>query len=340
LETFETTFNQDLNGDGTVGPTTVPIQTDGTTALTQVANTYALYTGGSGPELNYNGAPVTAGEFGSWTPIGAVQGAGGGYDVAWKNTATGQYTVWSTDANGNYLSNIVGAVAGNNLALEGMETTFNQDLNGDGVTGIFAAPSTTLQISNPLSGTSGAATIGAGATLEVGAADSASVTFSSSTGMLKLDSPATFSGSINNFAGNGGLSGSDQIDLKGINFNSVQDSYSNGVLTVTDGTHTAALDFNDSYTLANFKFASDGAGGTIVYDPPVPAGQGDAVPAEIMSDPAIGALNRQLMLFSQHVASAFPSSAYGGEGGSPVGAELSGAQLSQMAQPVANHQHA
>ena len=57
------------------------------------------------------------------------------------------------------------------------------------------------------------------------------------------------------------------------------------MLTVTDGTHTAALDFNGSYTLANFKFASDGSGGTIVYDPPVPAGQGGSVPAVIMNDP-------------------------------------------------------
>ena len=89
--------------------------------------------------------------------------------------------------------------------------------------------------------------------------------------MLKLDSLTAFTGVIDNFTGNGSLSGSDQIDLKGINFNSVHDSYSNGVLTVTDGTNTATLDFSGAYSLANFKFASDGSGGTIVYDPPVPA---------------------------------------------------------------------
>ena len=117
----------------------------------------------------------------------------------------------------------------------------------------------------------GAATIGAGATLELGTADSASITFSSSTGMLKLDSLTVFTGVIDNFTGNGSLSGSDQIDLKGINFNSVRDSYSNGILTVTDGTNSTTLDFNGTYVLANFKFASDGGGGTIVYDPPAPA---------------------------------------------------------------------
>jgi hypothetical protein len=44
------------------------------------------------------------------------------------------------------------------------------------VIGICAAPSTTERISSALSGTSGSATIGAGATLELAAADSASIT--------------------------------------------------------------------------------------------------------------------------------------------------------------------
>jgi serralysin len=263
----------------------------------------------------------------------------GGYDVAWKNPGGNQYTVWNTDSSGNLVSFLVAAVPGNNASLENLETAFNQDLNGDGVIGIYAAPNSTLQINSPLSGGTGSATIGSGATLELGAADSASVTFSSPTGMLKLDNPGTFTGSINGFSGDGTLSGSDQIDLKGINFNAVQDSYSNGVLTVSDGTHSAALDFNGSYTLANFKFASDGAGGTIVYDPPA-AEQGNSVPAEIMRDPGNSALNQQLALFSQAVASAFPSSAFNGQAGSLTNAELSAAQLSQIAQPIANQQHA
>jgi hypothetical protein len=341
LESLETTFNQDLNGDGTIGIPKIVIQTDGSTSLTQVGNNFYLYNGGSGPALNYGGAAVTVGEFGgTWTPIGAVQVAGSGYDVAWKNTATGQYAVWSADANGNYLSNLVPVVPGNNIALEALENTFQQDLNGDGVIGIYAAPGTTLQLSSPLSGPSGSATIGTGATLELAAANSSSVTFSGSTGTLKLDSPSTFDGIIYNFTGSGMLSSSDQIDLKGINFNSVSDSYSNGVLTVTDGKNSAALDFNGSFTLANFKFASDGSGGTILYDPPAPAGQGSAVPAEIMHDPAAAALDQQLALFSQQMASAFPSSALSNDSASIGASELAGVQQSQIAQPVPSHPHA
>ena len=70
----------------------------------------------SGPALKYNGANVTAGEFGAWTPIGAIQTASG-YDVAWKNTGTGQYTVWSSDRNGNYKANLIGGRVGNQLRI-------------------------------------------------------------------------------------------------------------------------------------------------------------------------------------------------------------------------------
>jgi tryptophan-rich protein len=219
----------------------------------------------TGPELQCNGAAVTIGEFAGWTPIAAVQTATG-YDIAWEDASAGLYTVWSTNSNGNYISNLISPVAGNSAALESFDTVFGQDL------GLYAAPSTTLQVSQSLAGSSGAATIGAGATLAISAADSASVTFASSTGMLMLDQPSTFSAEIFGFTGNGSLSGSDQIDLKDINFNTAQDSYANGVLTVTDGSgDTAELNFSGSYVLANFEFASDGSGGTIVYDPPVPA---------------------------------------------------------------------
>ena len=71
-------------------------------------------------------------------PIGAAQTATG-YEVAWQLTGTNQYTVWTTDSNGNYLSNI-GVVSGTSYALELLETSFQQDLNGDGTIG----PTTTV----------------------------------------------------------------------------------------------------------------------------------------------------------------------------------------------------
>jgi hypothetical protein len=155
LEALETTFGQDLNGDGHIGIPSVVLQTDGTTALTEVGNNFFLdNTGsGSGPELQFGGAAVTPILLGTWTPIGAVQVSGGGYDVALHNNSSGLYTVWSTDSNGNYVSNVIGAVAGNSSALEALEPTFNQDLNGDGHIGIYAASGTTLQVTSPLPST-------------------------------------------------------------------------------------------------------------------------------------------------------------------------------------------
>ena len=293
LELLEPIFRQDLNHDGVIGPAQKLIQIDGSTRLTEVANHYYDLDGSSGsdPALKYKGGNVTVGEFGKWTPIGAIQIAGG-YDVAWKNTGTGQYTVWSTDSNGNYKGNLTGgAVSGTSYPLELLEPIFRQDLNRDGVIGLYARPGTTLQISKTLAGTSGSATVGSGATLELTAADSTSVTFTGSTGTLRLDHSSTFTGKIFKFTGNGSLSGSDHIDLRDVKYSSVHDSYSNGVLTVTDGSgDRAKLSFNGSYTLANFKFANDGSGGTIVYDPPVTAssGQNTAAPGPVVPSATTG----------------------------------------------------
>ena len=62
---------------------------------------------------------VASGMFGSFNPSGLVQTASG-YDIAWQNASTGQYTVWTTDSNGNYTGNLIGAVSGNSYALESL----------------------------------------------------------------------------------------------------------------------------------------------------------------------------------------------------------------------------
>ena len=75
------------------------------------------------------------GQLGGWTPIGAVQTASG-YDVAWQLVGTNEYTIWSTDSNGNYIDEPRRhACRETATALESYETIFNQDLNGDGTIG-------------------------------------------------------------------------------------------------------------------------------------------------------------------------------------------------------------
>ena len=132
LQAIETNFQQDLNGDGTIGLvlTTTVIETDGSIDLTQIGDQYYLYNGGSGPSLKNGGIDVVTGQYGSWSPI-AAEAVSGGYQVAWKLAGADQYSVWGTDANGNYATQVLGVVSGSDPQLEAIETTFQQDLNGD-----------------------------------------------------------------------------------------------------------------------------------------------------------------------------------------------------------------
>jgi serralysin len=247
VESLEATFGQDLNGDGTIGVTSSLIKTDVSTSLLQIADTYYVYVGGVGPELKYGGSPVTVGEFGIITPIGAVQTASG-YDIAWQISGTNEFTFWTIDSNGNYTSNITnGLVSGTDPTLKSFETLFHQDFNGNGAIGNSAASATL--------------------TLATTAAvpDSTPEALTGST--LTLEASAAFNGQMVGFAGDGTLQGSDQIDLRGISFNSIHSAYdsSTGVLAVTDGTNTTDIHFLGNYTQDNFKFANDGDGGIIVY---------------------------------------------------------------------------
>ena len=137
----------ELNAIGyTIAAPTTVIESAGSTSLVQIGNNYFLYPigGSAGPELQYGGANVVAGQFGGWTPIGAEQTASG-YEVAWKDQGSGSYVLWNTDSNGAYLSNSA-ALAGASNALESAELTFHQDLNSDGTIGVPAPPTQTVDL--------------------------------------------------------------------------------------------------------------------------------------------------------------------------------------------------
>ena len=125
--------------DPVIGTT---IELAGSTSLVEIGSNFYLNSG-AGPELKYGGAAVVAGPTG-WLPLGAEQTATG-YEVAWKVIGVDQYTVWNTDSSGNYVSNAIGAVSGTSAALESLETSFHQDLNGDGVIGVPAASQTVIE---------------------------------------------------------------------------------------------------------------------------------------------------------------------------------------------------
>src|SRR5258708_7775867 len=148
LESLETIFNQDLNGDGVIGPTKTVIQADGPTSLTQVGSEVRGVENESRSRrgLHLYGASVAVGQFGGSTPIEAEQAAGG-YELAWKKAALGLDTYWSTG--GGAKQDTESAMGSREfLALESREATCNQDLNGDGVIG---PAKTVIQTDGPTS---------------------------------------------------------------------------------------------------------------------------------------------------------------------------------------------
>ena len=136
LEALEVSFQQDLNGDRTIGVPPSVIEAFGTTRLDLAGSSYSLdpVSGGAGPSLKSHGVPVLPGQFGAFAPIGAEQTASG-YVVAWKVAGSDQYIVWNTDSGGNYISD-GGVLSGASQALQAAEISLHQDLNGDGIIGV------------------------------------------------------------------------------------------------------------------------------------------------------------------------------------------------------------
>ena len=231
LESLETSFHQDLNGDGTIGVKSTVIESFGATSLTKVGDDYYLYnSGGVGPVLTSRGVAITDSQIGNWTLIGAEQ-VGSGYDVAVRLSGTNQYMVWATDSNGVVVSSPTGgAVSGTSTVLESLEASFHQDLNGDGI--ILLSGSGSSIGANSL-------VVGNGASAELTGAYSGTVSFAGATGSLAIDNSANFSGTIG-----GQLAIGDVIDLADINAGagatlSYSGNNSPGTLTVNDGVHTS-----------------------------------------------------------------------------------------------------
>ncbi len=124
--------------------------------------------------------------------------------------------------------------------------------------GSFSAAAGAAIFDKDVGGT-GTLSIGATGTLSLllGSAAGQTVDFLAGTGALDLTAPIDFLGAI------GGFGGGDTIDL--VNTVGTISVYSNGVLTISDGTRTEArLHFDGSYTKSEFSLASDGHGGMVL----------------------------------------------------------------------------
>jgi hypothetical protein len=132
--------------------------------------------------------------------------------------------------------------------------------------GLLEADGGVLTVNGAVSGT-GEGMIYAG-TLDYASSFSQNVVFQGTTGVLELAQSQSDAGTVFGFSKTGGTS----LDLRDIGFVSSTEATfsgtaSSGVLTVTDGTHTAHITLAGDYRASTFTASSDGHGGTIIVDP-------------------------------------------------------------------------
>ncbi|XUM20585.1 beta strand repeat-containing protein [Bradyrhizobium oligotrophicum S58] len=174
----------------------------------------------------------------------------------------------------------------------------------------------TLLVAGNVTG-SGAVIVDANGTVEFGGNVGAgqTVTFSGTSGTLKIDHPASFAGTITGFSG-----ATDTIDLAGINHNSAQFSQSfnaaTGIPTVTEGVNTAALRFSGA--TYGFAATSDGAGGTLIK------------PANVYTVHNAAELNTALLAVSQGGSAAAANTSYSIELAADISIASLGANLTAI----------
>jgi hypothetical protein len=161
-------------------------------------------------------------------------------------------------------------------------------------TGNLIANNGTDIFAGAVSGT-GTATVQGAGSIEFGSTTTSNITFGSGGGTVTFDAASTLTGKLSVT----GFTLGDTIDLANINFTGSGPSlaFNKGVLTVSDGTHTAKLNMVGNYTLASFHAKSDGSGGTLITDPPA------------TNPPATSTTHHDLdhvvALFSQSIAAGF-----------------------------------
>lgn len=133
LQSFETVVGYNLNGDGVTGVVLSSIESSGVSSLTKAADSYFIGWGSTNVQVRYGGDYAAETQFGNWRAVGAEQTVGG-YMVAWRDTATLQYTVWNLDFGGNYLWNSA-AMSNGSAPMQAIEAAFQQDMNGGGIAG-------------------------------------------------------------------------------------------------------------------------------------------------------------------------------------------------------------
>jgi len=136
LQSSESVFQQDFNGDGTLGVVSSSIETAGNTKLAQVADMYFVYTGdgSSGVILRQSGNYLAAGTM--QQVLGVETRTDGDYD-AMMQVGSNQYEVWQFRANGDWLRRPFPfhPFSASSFQMQDAENRFQQDFSGNGVIG-------------------------------------------------------------------------------------------------------------------------------------------------------------------------------------------------------------
>ena len=149
--------------------------------------------------------------------------------------------------------------------------------------GLLWANGGSFKVDGNVSGT-GSARINGVATFEMGGAFGQNVKLDTGAdATLKIDHVADFNGTV------AGFDSSDLLDLADVAFGSnttleyaANSNNTGGILTVSDGTHTANVALLGQYMAADFVMSADGLGGTLIQDLPL------ATQTQMLTQPQYG----------------------------------------------------
>jgi len=205
--------------------------------------------------------------------VGTLSALGGGYVTVSGSMAATTFTAFNTiEVAAGATFTDTGAVtiaAGDSLIAAG-SLTLGGTKTGVANAGTLSVVGGTMIVKGAVTG-KGVATINGGL-LDLTSSFTQNVTFTGATGTLELSQSVGYTGNVTGFSKSGGTS----LDLADIGFvSSGEATYSGtksgGVLTVTDGTHTATINLKGNYLSSTFVASSDGHGGTDIKDPKAPA---------------------------------------------------------------------
>ena len=249
---------------------------------------------------------------GQWTPSGVpgatdnavVDAASGHLSVTQANDAAHSLVVNSSTAKIEIVSGGV-LTLGGNLTIDagafqiGAGGVLKQIATSSIISGSFTNNGTVevgagdrLEIATSSISGSGAFKIDAGATLQLDhAIGTGEKAIFSGSGILVLEDPAHFNGTVSDATGS--MTASDVLDLIGFDTDahvSYNGDTSSGIVTVTEAGHTTAnIKVAANSTHWTTTPVSDGHGGILIHDPPAddssPASGGQVVASPIMSDP-------------------------------------------------------